>query len=97
MTGLSGIIVWSMLLWTESLLALQILEVVYGAYMATEVAYFTYIYAKVDRKYYQKVTSHTRVAIFLGKFISGVLAQLLVQFKAMDYRDLNYITFSGNK
>jgi len=52
--GISGIIVSSLLIWTKSLLALQIMEFVYGTYMATEVAYYTYIYAKVDKKIIQK-------------------------------------------
>ena len=64
--------------------------------MATEVAYFTYIYAKVPKEYYQEVTSHTRAAILAGRTISGIIAQLLVSFNLMDYRELNYITFSGN-
>ena len=52
-----------MLLWTSSLRSLQGLEVVYGTYMATEIAYYTYIYAKVDREHYPKVTSHTRASV----------------------------------
>lgn len=63
--------------------------------MATEVAYYTYIYAKVDKKYFQKVSSHTRAAILTGRFLAGLSAQLLVHFDAMDYRDLNYITLGG--
>lgn len=54
-SGLSGVIVWAMLIWTDSLLHLQILEVFYGTYLASEVAYYTYIYAKVDREHYDQV------------------------------------------
>lgn len=67
----------------------------YGTFMATEVAYYTYIYAKVPKDYYQQVTSHTRAAILAGRAFSGILAQLLISLDAADYRDLNYITFSG--
>ncbi|XP_066248538.1 thiamine transporter 1-like [Euwallacea similis] len=94
-SGLSGIIVWSMLLWTTSLRDLLILEVFYGSFMACEVAYYTYIYAKVDRHYYQQVTSHTRAAILGGRAISGILGQLLVSFDVMDFRQLNYITLGA--
>ncbi|GJQ66882.1 hypothetical protein Trydic_g7905 [Trypoxylus dichotomus] len=93
--GLSGIVVWAMLLWTKSLVELQILEVFYGTFMATEVAYYTYIYAKVPNEFYQQVTSHTRAAILTGRALSAVLAQLLVSFNVMDYRELNYITFAA--
>lgn len=63
--------------------------------MAAEVAYYTYIYGKVEKDYYQQVTSHTRAAILAGRAFSGVLAQLLISLECINYRDLNYITFSG--
>uniref|UniRef100_A0A1A9VU41 Uncharacterized protein n=1 Tax=Glossina austeni TaxID=7395 RepID=A0A1A9VU41_GLOAU len=93
-SGVTGIAVWSMLLWTSSLEALKVLEFFYGTYMATEVAYYTYIYAKVDKKYYPRVTSHTRAAMFLGKLVAGTSAQVLIISRVMNYRDLNYITFA---
>ncbi|XP_035906111.1 thiamine transporter 1-like isoform X1 [Anopheles stephensi] len=87
-----GIVIWSLLLWTESLAALQVVQVLYGAYMASEVAYYTYIYAKISREKYQQVTGNTRAAILLGRFLSGVISQILVSTGAMNVRDLNYIT-----
>ncbi|ALC47379.1 CG6574, partial [Drosophila busckii] len=92
--GAAGVIIWSMLIWTTSLLGLQILEFFYGTYMAAEVAYYTYIYAKVDKKYYPRVTSHTRAAMFAGKLISGVVSQLMINLELMNYKQLNYITLS---
>ncbi|XP_055640796.1 thiamine transporter 1-like isoform X2 [Toxorhynchites rutilus septentrionalis] len=93
--GLSGIIVWSMLIWTTSLQALKILEVFYGTYCAAEIAYYSYVYAKVDREHYQKVTSQTRAAIYCGRFLAGVLAQTLVYFNAMNYKQLNYLSLAA--
>ncbi|GAB0099077.1 thiamine transporter 1 [Sergentomyia squamirostris] len=93
--GLSGIVVWSLLLWTETLEALQILEVFYGTYLATEVAYFTYIYAKVEKKHFSKVTSHTRAALLTGRFLAASSGQLLIYMQWMNYRELNYITLGA--
>lgn len=93
--GFSGIIIWSMLLWTTSLLELQILEVFYGTYMSTEVAYYTYMYAKVPYQHYQKVTGYVRAAILTGRFLSGVVGQIVISFEWMDFRELNYITFAA--
>lgn len=93
--GLAGVVVWSMLLWTTSLEALKTLEVFYGTYNAAEIAYFSYIYAKVDREHYQKVTSHTRAAIYSGRFFAAVLAQILVYSDAMDYKELNYLSVAA--
>lgn len=63
--------------------------------MATEVAYYTYIYAKVDRDKFQVVTGFTKSAILTGRFLSGVVAQLLVSFRIMNLRELNYISLGG--
>lgn len=63
--------------------------------MAAEVAYYPYIYAKLDKKHYTRVTSHTRAAMFAGKVVGCLSGQLLVYYNLMDYRDLNYITLAG--
>jgi thiamine transporter 2/3 len=73
------------------------MQFTYGIATSTEVAYYTYIYAKVPKMYYQKVTSFTRVAILLGRFVSGASSQLLVSgsrigLPSLDYRQLNYIS-----
>ncbi|CAG5036403.1 unnamed protein product [Parnassius apollo] len=94
-SGLSGISVYAVLLWTTSLEWLQFSQFLYGLYMATEVAYLTYIYAKVDSSKYPLVSSCTRIAALTGRFLSGVSSQLLVHYDIMDYRDLNYITFTA--
>lgn len=95
LSGISGIIVYAILLWTTSLEWLQVNQFFYGMYMATEVAYLTYIYAKVDSDKYPKVSSYTRMAALIGRFLSGVTAQILVHFSLMDLRELNYITFTA--
>lgn len=90
-----GIAVYCLLLWTESLLALQIVQVIYGTFMAAEVAYYTYMYARVDRTKYQQVTGHVRAAILTGRFSASLLGQLLISFEVMDLRELNYITLGA--
>lgn len=93
--GFCGIIFSSMLIWTTSLFALQVLEVFYSMFMASEVAYYTYIYAKVDKEHYQAVTSHTRASLLFGRFLAGVLSQVLVLYHLMDYKELNYVTLGA--
>lgn len=63
--------------------------------MAAEVAYYTYIYAKVSKEHYQIVTSYTRTAILLGRFTSAAIAQTLVYFEIFDFKQLNYLSLSG--
>ena len=76
------------------------MQFTYGIATSTEVAYYTYIYAKVPKAYYQKVTSFTRVAILLGRFVSGISSQILVSgsrfgLPSLDYRQLNFISLSS--
>lgn len=84
-----------MLIWTKSLKNLQILEIFYGTYMATEIGYFTYIYAKVDKEHYLKVTSYARAAVLSGRFFAGTIGQIFVYTKIMDYRQLHILTLSA--
>ncbi|XP_064537349.1 thiamine transporter 1 [Drosophila montana] len=94
LSSVAGIVLFVMLLWTRSLLELQIAQVFFGFFMAAEVAYYTYIYAKVDRERYQIVTGHTRAAILAGKFLGGVVAQVLVSTDCMNFRQLHYISLA---
>ena len=64
----------------------------YGIACSTEVAYFTYIYAKVGKEHYKKVTSYTYSAILAGRFLGGLFAQILVSYELMNYFELNYIS-----
>lgn len=90
--GLSGITSWIILVCTTSYEAVLLVQFSYGMFLATEIAYYTYIYAKVDKEHYLKVTSHTRAAILSGKCISGLLAQVLIYFQLTDLLGLNVIT-----
>lgn len=91
----TGICIWGTLIWTSTLRGLQSVEVFYGFYQAGEVAYYSYIYAKVDKQYYPRVTSHTRAAMFVGKLVAGLLAQLVIGMQWMNYKQLFYISVSS--
>lgn len=93
--GLSGIVTFLMIIFGKTVLIFQILEFFYGLYFSTEVAYYTYIYAKVDKTHYQEVTSHTKAATLFGRSMSGIIAQLTASFDLLDYHQLNYLTVSG--
>lgn len=48
----AGIIIWCLLLWTTTLLALQLVQVFYGFFMAAEVAYYTWD-KRTDKKLFE--------------------------------------------
>lgn len=95
MNGICGIVTWSLLLWTRSFHGAQLSQVSYSLYMACEVAYFSYIYAKVPKEHFLDVSSHTRAALLTGRFVSGVLSQILLYFNLMDIHTLNYVTLGA--
>ena len=84
-----------LLIWGTSVLSMQLMQVTYGIATGAEVAYYSYIYAAVAPKHFQKVTSYTRAAILVGRMASGVSGQLLVSFKVASYLTLNYISLGS--
>lgn len=74
---------------------MQVLEVFYGLFMAGEVAYYTYIYAKVDKEHFQEVTSFTRSAYLVGRALSGIVSQIIVYFNLTSYMGLQWLTVGG--
>ncbi|XP_069952696.1 thiamine transporter 1 isoform X3 [Cherax quadricarinatus] len=93
--GIGYVVTWSLLLWARGVEAMQFMEFTYGIATSTEVAYYTYIYAKVSAKFYQRVTSYTRAALLTGRFMSGVFAQVLTSTELMDYHTLNYFSLAS--
>ncbi|XP_046669330.1 folate transporter 1-like [Homalodisca vitripennis] len=85
-------ITYLMIILCRGVFLMQVMQVVYGLYMASEVAYYTYIYAKVERAHYQEVTSFTRSAYLLGRCLSGVASQLAVNYNLTTYEGLLWIT-----
>ena len=73
----------------------KILEILYGVAVSAEVAYQTYIYAKVEKEHFKKVTSYIYSATYLGTFASAIISQLLISFNLMNIRELIYISLGG--
>lgn len=71
-------------------------QVTYGISAITiEVAYFTYMYANIERKDCKVVTSYTHSAIHFGQFLSGVVGQLLMSFQVFGLDQINYLSLGG--
>ncbi|KHJ89071.1 reduced folate carrier [Oesophagostomum dentatum] len=90
--ALAYIVVWCLLTFAGSVLAQQILEVFYGIATATEIAYFAYIYVNVSKDKFKRVTSYTRGALLLGRFLGYSLAQMIILMKWGTYETLNIIS-----
>ncbi|XP_067010156.2 thiamine transporter 2 isoform X2 [Anabrus simplex] len=90
--ALSGVATWSLFIWGTNIAAMQAAEFWFGMFLASEVAYFTYIYAQVEKEHYQAVTSHIRTAFLLGRFLSSSVCQALISSGLTSYSELNYLT-----
>ena len=90
--GLAFVSTWLLLVFGSGVPLMQLMQFFYGIATSTEVAYYSYIYAKVDADKYQKVTSFTRVATLSAIFLSSVLGQILTWFQVTNYRQLNIIS-----
>ncbi|XP_022173912.1 folate transporter 1-like [Myzus persicae] len=91
--GIAGIITYLLLLGTPSLFRVQIGQIFFGFFYASEVAFTTYLYAKVDNKQlYQKITSLVKASILFGRFLSGLIAQIIVSTNLLDQDYLLYIS-----
>ena len=90
--GLAYIATWSLLLWAKGKQWMQFMEFTYGMATSTEVAYYTYVYAKVSPDKYKQVSSYARSTLLFGRFVSGLISQLLVSFKILDCGQLNYVS-----
>lgn len=93
--GLAYLATRILLIWTGTVLAMQFMQFAYGVATGAEVAYYSYIYAVVDRDHFKIATSYTRAAVLLGRMMSGVVGQLLITFKLTDYLVLNYISLAS--
>jgi len=71
----------------------QIEQVFFGFFYSSEVAFTTYLYAKVDDKqYYQKITSSVKASMLSGRFLSVLIAQIIISTHALNEAYLVYIS-----
>uniref|UniRef100_A0A0N5CC66 Thiamine transporter 2 n=1 Tax=Strongyloides papillosus TaxID=174720 RepID=A0A0N5CC66_STREA len=74
-----------------SLFEQQIAYVFYGIASASEVAFFAYIYAVLDKEQFQKLTSWTRAGTMGGRTTGYIVAQIIILTGMGDYLTLNKI------
>uniref|UniRef100_A0AAQ4QB17 Solute carrier family 19 member 3a n=1 Tax=Gasterosteus aculeatus aculeatus TaxID=481459 RepID=A0AAQ4QB17_GASAC len=92
--GATLFITTATLLWLKSVAAMQAMQFFYGVVMASEVAYFSYIYSVVDLERYRKATSYSRSVQLLGYTVGSVLGQLLVSLDLMSFNNILVLTLA---
>ncbi|XP_014210232.1 thiamine transporter 2-like [Copidosoma floridanum] len=93
--GLCGAVTYVIVLFGTTILQIQLAQIIFAIMLSTEVAYYTYIYTKVDKIRYEMVTGFTRCAFLFGRFMAGVVAQLTTSYNLLDYEQLHYLTIGA--
>ncbi|TMS35503.1 hypothetical protein L596_002894 [Steinernema carpocapsae] len=77
------------LVFGHSVLSQQVGMIFYGIASASEVAFFSYIYAKLEKDQYQKLTSWTRAATMGGRTFGYLTSQFIILTHLGNYLTLN--------
>uniref|UniRef100_A0A7E4ZX56 Thiamine transporter 2 n=1 Tax=Panagrellus redivivus TaxID=6233 RepID=A0A7E4ZX56_PANRE len=94
--ALSLVGTWSLLVWGSGVNQMKLMQVFFGLASSAEIAYYSYMYAVVDKKHYRKITSYTRTANLIGKFFAFGMAQTLVSMTgSSSYLLLNQISLGA--
>ena len=93
--SLSYLVTRILLIWGEGVAVMQVMQMTYGLATATEIAYYSYIYAMVDEEHFQRVSSYTRAVLLFSRSFSGILGQVLISTGVTNYLVLNYISFGA--
>ena len=75
--GCSFIATYALLLWASGVPLMRLMQMFYAFATASEIAYYSYIYAAVSSEHYKQVSSYTRSAVLIGNFVAGAVGQLL--------------------
>ncbi|XP_040888067.1 thiamine transporter 1 [Toxotes jaculatrix] len=91
----SLVVTYVMLLKTQGVLAMQLLEFFFGLATASEVAYFSYIYSVVEPALYQRVTGFCRSITLFGSAAGALTGQLLFSVAKVRLVHLIIITLTS--
>ena len=84
-----------LLIWGVTIASMQWMQVAYGVAEATEIAYYSYIYAAVSVRHFKRVTSYVRAIRLFGQSMASLLGQVLISTGALGYLELNYISLAS--
>ncbi|XP_030612026.1 thiamine transporter 1 [Archocentrus centrarchus] len=91
----SLVVTYAMLWKARSMLAMQLLEFVFGLATASEVAYYSYIYSVVEPAHYQRVTGYCRSMTLFGSAAGSLVGQLLLSVAKVQLVHLVIITLAS--
>ena len=84
-----------LLIWGTTVFSMKCMQAAYGVATATEIAYYSYVYAVVSIDHFKKVTSYVRAIRLLGQAMAGIVGQILISTHLTGYLELNYISFAS--
>lgn len=93
--GLAYLGTWLLLTFGSTVGEMQAMQCLYGWATATEVAYYSYIYAAIDERHYQKATSYVRGAVLIGRCVAYTVSQIIISLIPGQHMLLNYISLAA--
>uniref|UniRef100_A0AC34FF46 Thiamine transporter 2 n=1 Tax=Panagrolaimus sp. ES5 TaxID=591445 RepID=A0AC34FF46_9BILA len=87
--------VWGLFVWGTTVWQMTLAYLLYGVASASETAYYSYLYAVVDKEHYKKITSYTRTSIMLGQFFAYSGGQIIYSAGWVSYKFLNDFSFGA--
>nr|CAD2198246.1 unnamed protein product [Meloidogyne enterolobii] len=84
----------STLVFGGSVISQIIGQISYGIASASEIAFFSYIYARLEKEQFRSLTSWTRAGTMAGRTTGYLFAQFLVLSHLSDLRTLNIIALT---
>ncbi|XP_053273513.1 thiamine transporter 1 [Pleuronectes platessa] len=93
--AISFVVTYVMLLKTQGLLAMQLVEFFFGLATASEVAYYSYIYSVVEPEHYQRVTGYCRSVALFGSAAGSLIGQLLLSVAKAQLLHLVIVTLAS--
>uniref|UniRef100_A0A1I8AUV5 Thiamine transporter 2 n=1 Tax=Steinernema glaseri TaxID=37863 RepID=A0A1I8AUV5_9BILA len=82
------------LVFGHSVMSQQLGMIFYGVASASEVAFFSYIYAILEKDQYQRLTSWTRAATMGGRTFGYVTSQIIILSQLGNYLTLNQLALA---
>ncbi|XP_078099609.1 thiamine transporter 1 [Sander vitreus] len=93
--AISLVVTYVMLLKTQGMLTMQLLECFFGLATASEVAYYSYIYSVVEPAHYQRVTGYCRSIALFGSAAGSLIGQLVLSVAKVQLVHLVIITLTS--
>ncbi|KAK6167304.1 hypothetical protein SNE40_021369 [Patella caerulea] len=92
--GFFSVILMSLFNWDQQIIPLIVSQVFHGFVMATNIAFYAYIFAVADSEKYKLSTCLSQISVLFGIFLGNLLAVLFLSLNITGLGTINLISFA---